>query len=36
MLADAILEKFGNDSVDDLRAALERYRSRLRPLRART
>ena len=36
VLADAILEKFGNDSVDDLRAALERYRSRLRPLRART
>ena len=36
VLADAVLEKFGNDSLDDLRAALERYRSRLRPLRART
>ncbi|OLC56913.1 MAG: chorismate synthase [Chloroflexi bacterium 13_1_40CM_4_68_4] len=36
ILADAVLEKFGNDSLDDLRAALERYRSRLRPLRART
>ena len=36
ILADAVLEKFGNDSLDDLRASLERYRSRLRPLRART
>ncbi|OLC56456.1 MAG: chorismate synthase [Chloroflexi bacterium 13_1_40CM_4_68_4] len=31
-LADALLEKFGTDSLDDLLAALERYRARLRPL----
>jgi chorismate synthase len=36
VLADAVLEKFGNDSLDDLRAALEGYRARLRPLHART
>ena len=35
VLADAMLEKFGSDSLDDLRAALERYRARLHPLRAR-
>jgi chorismate synthase len=32
VLADALLEKFGADNVDDLRAAVERYRARLRPL----
>jgi chorismate synthase len=31
-LADALCEKFGNDSVDDIRAAVERYRQRLRPI----
>ena len=35
VIADAILEKFGSDSLDDLRAALERYRARLVPLHAR-
>jgi len=32
VLADALCEKFGNDSVDDLCAAVERYRRRLRPI----
>ena len=32
VLADALCEKFGNDSVDDLCAAVERYRKRLRPI----
>lgn len=32
VLADALCEKFGNDSVDDLCAAIERYRQRLRPI----
>jgi chorismate synthase len=32
VLADALCEKFGNDSVDDLCAAVERYRLRLRPI----
>jgi chorismate synthase len=32
VLADALLEKFGSDNVDDLRAAVERYRARLRPI----
>jgi len=32
VLADALCEKFGNDSVDDLCAAVERYRQRLRPI----
>ncbi|HKW78615.1 MAG TPA: chorismate synthase [Candidatus Limnocylindria bacterium] len=36
VLADAVLEKFGNDLLDDVRAELDRYRTRLRPLRART
>ena len=31
-LADALCEKFGNDSVDDICAAVERYRLRLRPI----
>ena len=35
MLADALCEKFGNDSVDDICAAVERYRKRLRPIDAR-
>ena len=35
VLADALCEKFGNDSVDDLCAAVERYRQRLRPIDAR-
>ena len=35
VLADALCEKFGNDNVDDLRAAVERYRGRLRPIDAR-
>ena len=35
VLADALCEKFGNDSVDDLCAAVERYRHRLRPIDAR-
>jgi chorismate synthase len=32
VLADALCEKFGNDSVDDICAAVERYRQRLRPI----
>ena len=32
VLADALLEKFGSDNVDDLRAAVDRYRGRLRPI----
>ena len=32
VLADALLEKFGSDNVDDLRAAFDRYRARLRPI----
>jgi len=32
VLADALCEKFGNDSVDDLCAAVERYRQRLHPI----
>lgn len=32
VLADALCEKFGNDNADDLVAALDRYRARLRPL----
>jgi chorismate synthase len=32
VLADALCEKFGNDSIDDLCAAVERYRLRLRPI----
>jgi chorismate synthase len=32
VLADALLEKFGSDNVDDLVAAVERYRDRLRPI----
>ena len=32
VLADALCEKFGNDSVDDICAAVERYRHRLRPI----
>jgi chorismate synthase len=32
VLADALLEKFGCDTADDLRAAVERYRARLRPI----
>ncbi len=32
VLADALLEKFGCDTADDLRAAVDRYRARLRPI----
>ncbi len=32
VLADALCEKFGSDTVDDLRAAVERYRARLAPI----
>ncbi len=32
VLADALLEKFGSDAVDDLVAAVERYRAHLRPI----
>jgi chorismate synthase len=32
VLADALCEKFGNDNVDDLCAAVERYRRRLVPI----
>ena len=35
VLADALCEKFGSDSVDDICAAVERYRHRLRPIDAR-
>jgi chorismate synthase len=36
VLADALLEKFGDDDADSLVAAVERYRGRLRPLGKRT
>jgi chorismate synthase len=36
VLADALLEKFGNDDADSLCAAVERYRGRLRPIGSRT
>ena len=32
VLADALLEKFGCDTAEDLRAAVDRYRARLRPI----
>src|SRR5207248_7255865 len=32
VLADAHCEKFGSDNVDDLRAAVDRYRARLAPI----
>jgi chorismate synthase len=32
VLADALVEKFGGDSAEDLAASLERYRKRLRPI----
>src|SRR5213596_967219 len=32
VLADALVEKFGCDTADDLVAAVERYRARLRPI----
>jgi chorismate synthase len=32
VLADALCEKFGNDNVEDLCAAVTRYRERLRPI----
>ncbi|HKW78246.1 MAG TPA: chorismate synthase [Candidatus Limnocylindria bacterium] len=32
VLADALLEKFGTDNADDLVAAVDRYRARLRPI----
>ncbi len=32
VLADVLLEKFGADNVDDLAAAVERYRARLAPI----
>jgi chorismate synthase len=32
VLADALLEKFGSDNADDLVAAVQRYRTRLRPI----
>jgi chorismate synthase len=32
VLADALLDKFGADNVDDLAAAVERYRARLAPI----
>lgn len=32
VLADALLEKFGSDNVDDLRTAVDRYRARLMPI----
>ncbi len=35
VLADALVEKFGNDSLEDIAAAIERYRLRLRPLKDR-
>jgi chorismate synthase len=35
VLADALLEKFGTDDVDTLRASVARYRERLHPLGAR-
>ena len=36
VLADALCEKFGSDNVDDMCAAVERYRGRLRPIDLRT
>ena len=36
VLADALLEKFGDDDADSLVAAVERYRGRLRPIGKRT
>lgn len=36
VLADALCEKFGDDNVDDLCAAVERYRRRLHPIDQRT
>ena len=36
VLADALLEKFGDDDADSLVAAVERYRERLRPIGKRT
>lgn len=35
VLADAALDKFGRDSLDDVKAALRRYRDRLVPLKKR-
>ncbi len=35
VLADAVLEKFGRDSLEDILAAIERYRARLKPLKQR-
>jgi chorismate synthase len=32
VLADALLEKFGDDNADDLVAAVDRYRARLKPI----
>ena len=32
VLAEALLEKFGNDDAESLRASVERYRERLRPI----
>jgi chorismate synthase len=32
VLADALVEKFGSDNADDLVAAVDRYRARLRPI----
>lgn len=32
VLADALCEKFGSDNADDLRVAVERYRTRLAPI----
>ncbi len=32
VLADALLEKFGSDNIEDIVAAVERYRSRLAPI----
>ena len=36
VLADALDEKFGCDNDDDLVAAVDRYRARLRPIAQRT
>jgi chorismate synthase len=32
VLADALLEKFGSDNIDDVVAAVDRYRGRLKPI----
>jgi len=32
VLADALLDKFGEDAIEDLVAAVERYRHRLAPI----